>query len=159
MKLSPNVTDITEIAKAAEAGGADGVSLINTLLGMRIDINTRRPILANNTGGLSGPAVKPVAVRMVHQVYNAVKIPIIGMGGISTAMIALDGELDLEYLASQFELSGALIKNTVMSAAFLAADEGVAVNMRHILRAVRKQLSKQGRVLLREDLGKYSMFF
>lgn len=82
VKLSPNVTDITEIAKAAEAGGADGVSLINTLLGMRIDINTRRPILANNTGGLSGPAVKPVAVRMVHQVYNAVKIPIIGMGGV-----------------------------------------------------------------------------
>ncbi len=82
VKLSPNVTDITEIAKAAEAGGADGVSLINTLLGMKIDINTRRPILANNMGGLSGPAVKPVAVRMVHQVYNAVKIPIIGMGGV-----------------------------------------------------------------------------
>ena len=82
VKLSPNVTDITEIAKAAEAGGADGLSLINTLLGMRIDINTRRPILANNMGGLSGPAVKPVAVRMVHQVYNAVKIPIIGMGGV-----------------------------------------------------------------------------
>ncbi len=82
VKLSPNVTDITEIARAAEAGGADGLSLINTLLGMRIDINTRRPILANNMGGLSGPAVKPVAVRMVHQVYNAVKIPIIGMGGV-----------------------------------------------------------------------------
>ena len=82
VKLSPNVTDIAEIAKAAEAGGADGVSLINTLLGMKIDINTRRPILANNMGGLSGPAVKPVAVRMVHQVYNAVKIPIIGMGGV-----------------------------------------------------------------------------
>ncbi|MBQ3124467.1 MAG: dihydroorotate dehydrogenase [Clostridia bacterium] len=84
VKLSPNVTDITEIAKAAEAGGADGVSLINTLLGMKIDINTRRPILANNMGGLSGPAVKPVAVRMVHQVYNAVKIPIIGMGGVAS---------------------------------------------------------------------------
>ncbi len=82
VKLSPNVTDITEIARAAEAGGADGVSLINTLLGMKIDINTRRPILANNMGGMSGPAVKPVAVRMVHQVYNAVKIPIIGMGGV-----------------------------------------------------------------------------
>lgn len=82
VKLSPNVTSVTDIAKAAEAGGADGVSLINTLLGMRIDINTRRPILANNTGGLSGPAVKPVAVRMVHEVYNAVKIPIIGMGGV-----------------------------------------------------------------------------
>ncbi len=82
VKLSPNVTDIAEIARAAEAGGADAVSLINTLLGMRIDINTRRPILANNMGGLSGPAVKPVAVRMVHQVYNAVKLPIIGMGGV-----------------------------------------------------------------------------
>lgn len=82
VKLSPNVTSVTEIAKAAEAGGADGLSLINTLLGMKIDINTRRPILANNTGGLSGPAVKPVAIRMVHEVYNAVKIPIIGMGGV-----------------------------------------------------------------------------
>lgn len=82
VKLSPNVTDVTEIARAAEAGGCDAVSLINTLLGMRIDINTRRPILANNMGGLSGPAVKPVAVRMVHQVYNAVKVPIIGMGGV-----------------------------------------------------------------------------
>lgn len=84
VKLSPNVTDICEIARAAESGGADGVSLINTLLGMKIDINTRRPILANNMGGLSGPAVKPVAVRMVHQVYNAVKIPIIGMGGVAS---------------------------------------------------------------------------
>lgn len=82
VKLSPNVTSVSEIAKAAEAGGADGLSLINTLLGMKIDINTRRPILANNTGGLSGPAVKPVAVRMVHEVYNAVKIPLIGMGGV-----------------------------------------------------------------------------
>ena len=81
VKLSPNVTSVSEIAKAAEAGGADGVSLINTLLGMKIDINTRKPILANNTGGLSGPAVRPVAVRMVHEVYNAVRIPIIGMGG------------------------------------------------------------------------------
>lgn len=82
VKLSPNVTSVTEIAKAAEAGGADGLSLINTLLGMKIDINTRRPILANNTGGLSGPAVKPVAIRMVHEVYNAVNIPLIGMGGV-----------------------------------------------------------------------------
>ncbi|MDD6484309.1 MAG: dihydroorotate dehydrogenase [Clostridiales bacterium] len=82
VKLSPNVTSITDIAKAAEAGGADGLSLINTLMGMKIDINTRRPILANNTGGLSGPAVKPVAIRMVHEVYNAVKLPIIGMGGV-----------------------------------------------------------------------------
>jgi dihydroorotate dehydrogenase (NAD+) catalytic subunit len=90
VKLSPNVTDITEIAIAAESGGADGLSLINTLLGMRIDINTRRPILANNTGGLSGPAVKPVAVRMVNQVYNAVKIPIIGMGGIMSGDDAIE---------------------------------------------------------------------
>lgn len=85
VKLSPNVTDITEIAKAVEAAGADAVSLINTLLGMRIDIKTGRPILKNNVGGLSGPAVFPIAVRMVWQVYNAVNIPIVGMGGISTA--------------------------------------------------------------------------
>lgn len=83
VKLSPNVTDIASIAKAAEASGADAVSMINTLTGMRIDINTRRPIIRNNTGGLSGAAVFPVAVRMVWQVANAVKIPIIGMGGIS----------------------------------------------------------------------------
>lgn len=84
VKLSPNVTDIASIAKSAEAEGADAVSMINTLTGMRIDINTRRPIIRNNTGGLSGAAVFPVAVRMVWQVANAVKIPIIGMGGIST---------------------------------------------------------------------------
>ena len=85
IKLSPNVTDITEIAKACESEGADGISLINTLLGMKIDIKTKKPILANKMGGFSGPAVKPVAVRMVYQVYDAVKIPIIGMGGIETA--------------------------------------------------------------------------
>lgn len=84
VKLSPNVTSITDIAKAVEAAGADALSLINTLLGMRIDIKTRRPILRNNVGGLSGPAVFPVAVRMVWQTANAVKIPVIGMGGIST---------------------------------------------------------------------------
>lgn len=84
VKLTPNVTDITEIAKAVESEGADALSMINTLLGMRIDIRTRRPILRNNMGGLSGPAVFPVAVRMVRQCYKAVKIPIIGMGGIST---------------------------------------------------------------------------
>ncbi len=82
VKLSPNVTSITDIAKAAESGGADGLSLINTLLGMMIDVNTRKPILANNMGGLSGPCVRPVAVRMVHQVSNAVNIPLIGMGGV-----------------------------------------------------------------------------
>lgn len=85
IKLSPNVTDITEIAKACEAAGADGLSLINTLLGMRIDLKTKKPILANKMGGFSGPAIKPVALRMVYQVYDAVKIPIIGMGGVSTA--------------------------------------------------------------------------
>lgn len=84
VKLTPNVTDVTEIAKAVEAEGADAISLINTLLGMRIDIRTKRPVLRNNTGGLSGAAVFPVAVRMVWQCYNAVKIPIIGLGGIST---------------------------------------------------------------------------
>ena len=85
IKLSPNVTDIVEIAKACESEGADGVSLINTLLGMRIDLKTKKPILANKMGGFSGPAIKPVALRMVYQVYDAVKIPIIGMGGIATA--------------------------------------------------------------------------
>ena len=90
VKLSPNVTDITEIAKAAEAAGADAVSLINTLLGMRIDLRTRRPILHNNVGGLSGPAVFPVALRMVWQVARAVSIPVVGMGGISTGADALE---------------------------------------------------------------------
>lgn len=90
VKLSPNVTDVTEIARAAEAGGADILSLINTLLGMRIDIRTRRPILHNNMGGMSGPAVFPVAVRMVYQVHNATKLPIIGMGGISTGRDAVE---------------------------------------------------------------------
>ena len=90
MKLTPNVTDITEMAKAAEAGGADVLSLINTLTGMKIDINRRTFALANKTGGMSGPAVKPVAVRMVYQVAQAVKLPIIGMGGIATAEDALE---------------------------------------------------------------------
>ena len=90
MKLTPNVTDITEIAKAAEAGGADALSLINTLTGMKIDINRQKFVLANKTGGMSGPAIKPVAVRMVYQVANAVDVPIIGMGGISTAEDALE---------------------------------------------------------------------
>ena len=85
IKLSPNVTDITEIAKACEAEGADGISLINTLLGMKIDLKTKKPVVANKMGGFSGPAIKPVAVRMVYQVYEAVKIPIVGMGGIMTA--------------------------------------------------------------------------
>ena len=90
VKLTPNVTDITLTARAAEEAGADAVSLINTLLGMSININTRRPHLANNTGGLSGPAVKPVAVRMVYQVSQAVKIPILGMGGIMSGEDAIE---------------------------------------------------------------------
>lgn len=90
MKLSPNVTDITEMARAAEAGGADALSLINTLTGMKIDVQRQTFALANKTGGLSGPAVKPVAVRMVYQVAQAVKLPIIGMGGIATAEDALE---------------------------------------------------------------------
>ncbi len=90
MKLTPNVTDIAEIARAAEAGGADAVSLINTLTGMKIDISRRSFALANKTGGVSGPCVKPVAVRMVYQVTNAVKIPVIGMGGIASAEDALE---------------------------------------------------------------------
>jgi len=85
VKLSPNVTDICEIARACEAAGADGLSLINTLLGMRIDLKTRKPVLANKMGGFSGPAVFPVALRMVYQVYEAVGIPVIGMGGVSSA--------------------------------------------------------------------------
>ncbi|MDR1689631.1 MAG: dihydroorotate dehydrogenase [Clostridiales bacterium] len=90
VKLSPNVTDITEIAKAAEDAGADALSLINTILGMQIDINRRRPVLYNVTGGLSGPAVKPVAVRMVYQTARCVKIPIIGMGGICSGGDAVE---------------------------------------------------------------------
>ena len=90
MKLSPNVTDITEMAKAAEAAGADAISLINTLTGMKIDIHKRAFVLANRTGGLSGPAIKPVAVRMVYQASHAVKIPVIGMGGIGSAQDAIE---------------------------------------------------------------------
>lgn len=88
VKLSPNVTDITEIARAVEGAGADAISLINTIRGMVIDVNTRRPVLKMNTGGLSGPAILPVAVRMVWEVANAVKVPILGMGGISTGVDA-----------------------------------------------------------------------
>ena len=90
VKLSPNVTDITETARAAEAGGANALSLINTLLGMRIDIKTRRPILKNNCGGLSGPAIFPVALRMIWQVRNAVSLPLLGMGGVSSAEDAIE---------------------------------------------------------------------
>ena len=90
IKLSPNVTDIVEIAKACESSGADGLSLINTLLGMRIDIRRKAPVIANKMGGFSGPAIFPVALRMVYQVANAVKIPVIGMGGISSAQDVIE---------------------------------------------------------------------
>ncbi|MBD5460301.1 MAG: dihydroorotate dehydrogenase, partial [Lachnospiraceae bacterium] len=90
MKLSPNVTDIAEMARAAEAAGADAVSLINTITGMKIDIHKRTFAIANKTGGMSGPAIKPVAVRMVYQAANAVKIPVIGMGGIAGAEDAIE---------------------------------------------------------------------
>lgn len=90
IKLSPNVTDIVSIARACEDAGADGVSLINTLLGLRMNLRTRKPLLANTTGGLSGPAVFPVALRMVYQVANAVKIPVVGMGGVSSAEDVLE---------------------------------------------------------------------
>lgn len=90
MKLSPNVTDISEMAKAVEAGGADAVSLINTLTGMKIDVNRRQFVLANKTGGVSGPAIHPIAVRMIYQAAHAVKVPIIGMGGIASAEDAIE---------------------------------------------------------------------
>ena len=90
IKLSPNVTDIVSIAKACEEAGADGISMINTLMGMRIDLNRKKPVIANKSGGFSGPAIKPVAISMVYRVYEAVKIPIIGMGGLSTAEDVLE---------------------------------------------------------------------
>ena len=108
VKLSPNVTDIVEMALAAEEAGASGLSMINTLTGMRIDPKTRRPVIANGTGGLSGAAIKPISIRMIHQVYQAVTIPIIGMGGIETA------EDVLEYLlagASAVAIGSANFKN------------------------------------------------
>jgi len=123
VKLSPNVTDITETARAAESGGADGISLINTLLGMKIDIKTRRPVLANNVGGLSGPAVKPVAVRMVWQVANAVKLPIIGMGGIMT------GEDAVEFLLAGATLVSVGTANFVDPAASIKVRDGIAKYM------------------------------
>ena len=108
LKLSPNVTDIAEIARACEAEGADGLCLINTLLGMRIDLNTRRPVIANRTGGLSGPAVLPVALRMVWDVYEAVKLPIIGCGGVDSAETAVEMMLAG---ASAVEVGAANLRN------------------------------------------------
>lgn len=108
VKLTPNVTDIVSIAKAVEDAGADGISMINTLLGMRIDLKTRKPVIANKMGGFSGPAILPVALRMVYQVYDAVKIPIIGMGGISTARDVIEMMLAG---ATAVEVGAANLKN------------------------------------------------
>ncbi len=108
VKLTPNVTDIASIAKAVEEAGADGISLINTLLGMRIDLKTRKPVIANKMGGFSGPAILPVALRMVYQVYDVVKIPIIGMGGVSTARDVIEMMLAG---ATAVEIGAANLKN------------------------------------------------
>lgn len=136
VKLSPNVTDITEIARAAADAGADALSLINTLRGMRIDVNTRRPILKMNTGGLSGPAVLPVAVRMVWEVAGAVKLPILGMGGVSK------GED-----AAQFMLAGA---SAVAVGTALFADPYAPLKVRDGLAAIAE---KQGLSAVRELTG------
>ena len=136
VKLSPNVTDITEIARAVEAAGADAVSLINTLRGMRIDINSRRPVLKMNTGGMSGPAVLPVAVRMVWEVANAVNIPILGMGGVSK------GED-----AAQMMLAGA---TAVAVGTACIADPFAPVNVRKGLEAI---CEKQGLASVSELIG------
>lgn len=119
VKLTPNVTDIKETAKAAEASGADAVSLINTILGMAVDIHKRRPILANNMGGLSGPAVKPVAVRMVYEVSKVVNIPVIGMGGITT------GEDAIEFLLAGASAVMVGTANFVNPAACIEVAEGI----------------------------------
>ena len=124
MKLSPNVTDITEMAKAAEAAGADALSLINTITGMKIDIHRRKFALANKTGGLSGPAIKPVAVRMVYQAAHAVKIPIIGMGGIAT------GEDAIEFLLAGASAVAVGAMNFVNPYATVEVVEGIENYMR-----------------------------
>lgn len=124
MKLSPNVTDITEMAKAAEAAGADAISLINTITGMKIDIHRRRFALANKTGGLSGPAIKPVAVRMVYQAAHAVKIPIIGMGGIA------NGEDAIEFLLAGASAVAVGAMNFVNPYATVEVVEGIESYMK-----------------------------
>jgi len=136
VKLSPNVTDITEIAKAVEGAGADAVSLINTIRGMRIDVNTRRPVLKMNTGGMSGPAVLPVAVRMVWEVANAVNIPVLGMGGVAK------GED-----AAQLMLAGA---TAVAVGTSLFADPYAAITVRDGLAAIA---DKQGLASVSELTG------
>jgi dihydroorotate dehydrogenase (NAD+) catalytic subunit len=136
VKLSPNVTDITEIARAVEGAGADAVSLINTLRGMRIDINTRRPVLKMNTGGMSGPAVLPVAVRMVWEVANTVKIPVLGMGGVAKGSDA-----------AQLMLAGA---SAVAVGTACFADPFAPVKVRDELQAIAE---KQGLASVSELTG------
>lgn len=137
VKLSPNVTDIVAIAKAVEAAGADGLVLINTLMGMRIDLKTKKPLLPNKTGGLSGPAIKPVALRMVYQVYEAVKIPIIGVGGIENAEDVLE-----------FILAGA---SAVEVGAANFVDPYICPK---IIEALPKVLQKYGFKDIREAIGR-----
>lgn len=124
VKLSPNVTDITEMARAAESGGADGISLINTLMGMKIDVRTRRPVLANIKGGYSGPGVMPVAVRMVYECSQAVKIPIIGMGGI------MNGDDAVEFMLAGASLVMVGTANFVDPTAALKVKNGITDYMR-----------------------------
>ena len=124
MKLSPNVTDIAEMAKAAEAAGADALSLINTITGMKIDIHKRKFALANRTGGMSGPAIKPVAVRMVYQAAHAVKIPVIGMGGIAT------GEDAVEFLLAGASAVSVGAMNFVNPYATVEVVEGIEAYMK-----------------------------
>jgi len=136
MKLSPNVTDITEIARAAEAAGSDALSLINTITGMKIDINKRCFAIANKTGGMSGPAIKPIALRMVYQVANAVKIPIIGMGGIATFEDAVE-----------FMLAGATMVS-VGTANFINPDASIEV-----AKGIEKYLENNGFKDVNEIIG------
>lgn len=136
MKLSPNVTDITEIARAAEAAGSDALSLINTITGMKIDINKRCFAIANRTGGMSGPAIKPIALRMVYQVANAVKIPIIGMGGIATFEDAVE-----------FMLAGATMVS-VGTANFINPDASIEV-----AKGIEKYLENNGFKDVNEIIG------
>ncbi len=136
VKLSPNVRDICEIARACEAGGADGLSLINTLLGMRLNLKTKRPIIANTMGGFSGPAILPVALRMVWQVYEAVKIPIIGMGGVSCAEDVLEMML---CGATAVEIGSANLVNPCAC--------------RDIIRSLPSVMEKYGIRTLKESIG------
>ena len=136
IKLSPNVTDIVSIAKACEEAGADGISLINTMLGMRINLRTRRPVIANTMGGFSGPAIFPVAVRMVYQVARAVKIPVVGMGGVQSAEDVIEMMLAG---ATAVEVGAANLVNPFAS--------------RDIVRALPETMAKYGIENLSEIIG------